>query len=269
MSEADLHPLADSPVPQSDNSTRRPTSLAGRAETTRALLARLGEERTSTHQRDRYADRAAELDAAAVKLAPWPAIQTVYRERDVPIIVDAQAVARLRQATRQVAKDYEASRPSILEASQARDEQFWSPLQRLPTQLETARRAAWGTFCTKVLPSPREERLNVLERVPDWERRVARVRGLLLQATERRTKPGALAQDFRRIELLVQEIESAMQQLGGEISDELFTFINEATSPAGADLAKLTDSIRAGLKQMGLDGLLRVRLDAARGDGRR
>lgn len=270
MAEADVQPGQDgAPSSRVGGPTPRPSSLAGRAETTLALLARLEEERTSTVHREQYDQRLAALDDAAGKLAPWPAMLTVYRDREAPIGVDAQGVARLRQATQAVINAYEASPASILEASPARNDQFWSPLPKLPGQLETARRAAWGTFCGAALPSPSEERLNVLERVPDWRQRVARVRGLLLQAADWRNKPGAREQEFRQIEVLAGQIESALQQLGGDISDELLAFIDEATGPSGADLAKLTEGIRAGLRQMGLDGLLRVRLDAAPGGGRR
>ena len=62
--------------------------------------------------------------------------------------------------------------------------------------------------------------------------------------------------------MLARQIAAALTALGTDFTDELLAFITEATSPAGADMRKLTDAIREGLKRVGLENLLRVRLDA-------
>ena len=163
---------------------------------------------------------------------------------------------RLRKVREQFEED-----PGYIIDRQGSLRSLWKRIESHRDGLRLQLDKAWRQHVRDHAPGQDEEVLDVLGRIPDFEKPVQRIRTQASRLERKKETLPRTEEDLQAIHALSESIGEAWQSIGsGELSDDVLAFLKAAASQSGASLDLLTPGVRDWLEREGLTESFAVRV---------
>lgn len=237
-----------------------PTSIAKRADALREQAERKGRLQEQQERLTDFQSRERDFRQRAQRLGRLMQTYRLFEKQEVDVEETHGMVGKTLDLLRRVRSRFREDSAYVIDP-QGSLRSLWRKIDSHCKGLRLRLKKGWGRYIQEHAPGQDEEVLNVLGRIPDFEKSVRRIRTQASRIEQKKGKLPRTEDDLEAIHDLSQSIEEAWQSIGSsELSEEVLAFLKAAASTAGASLDLLTPEVRDWLEHEGLNESFAVRV---------
>lgn len=229
-------------------------SLLDRIASVKVRIQRQEEARQLETDADKLSDRARSLRSAAQAAATATDTSALLLEHGTEVEWDRDSLRSLRSRVTRFAERSRSSAAALLEPNA----QLWPSLDAFPEDVNARLLMAWQAWVDRSFPARDESALATLQRIPELQEGVRRIRQGLTIRTQRRASIPTSSADFDAVLEAATATDQAWSELVGAGLPAGVPEFLDAAGLGQATLEQFTDVVRAWFERKGLQHLIRL-----------